>query len=840
MTKRLSFAAFLLAAAIFVGCTAKEAGTAELYLDENASIEQRVENLLSKLTVEEKISMMRSLAPAVERLGIDKYYHGNEALHGVVRPGRFTVYPQAIGLAAMWDPALVEEIAGTISDEARARWNALDQGRLQTLAFADVLTFWSPTVNMARDPRWGRTAETYGEDPFLSGQTGAAFVRGLQGYDKRYLKVVSTPKHFAANNEEHNRFECNAEIPEKMLREYFLPAFEACVTEGHAQSVMAAYNKINGMPCSCSHWLLTDLLRDEWGFDGYVVSDCGGVSNIHSAHKFVETREEAAALAIKAGLDLECGDDIYIEPLYEAYKNGMVSIDDINLAVRRILTARMRLGMFDNPEHNPYAQIPESVIGCEKHQELALRAARQSVVLLKNDGILPLDRNLKKIAVLGINADKCVLGDYSGVPTVQPVSILQGVKEICGDGVEVVSVPWSTAGNGLEQMDGDSFVDGINAEYYSDMHWGNKTVERKEGMLFFEPDNQAPDPLVPVHDMSARWSGDFVADIAGVYAFSLEQFGGDCRVFIDGKQILGEDCPEECTLKFSKDSRHHLLMEFRNARDYCRVKLNWSKPGSRSEEVFAKAVEAAGQSDVVIAAMGYNKTIEREGLDRENLNLPADQQEFLKAIRAVNPNVVLALVAGNSLSLNWEDENLPAIVESWYGGEFGGRAVAEVLFGDYNPSGKLPLTFYKGVEQLPPFDDYQVTNGRTYKYLAEEPLYEFGYGLSYTAFEYSGLKVSRRGKGWNVKFCVENTGERAGDEVAQVYAGIPDYEGKRPVKELKGFARVSLQPGEKKSVKVFIPDSKLRYWSESEHKFKFSSLKPEIQVGSSSSDIRLK
>ncbi len=840
MAKRFSIASLLIAAAVVAGCTAKENRTAEIYLDEGVSIEKRVDDLMSKLTVEEKIGLMISLSPAVERLGIDKYYHGNEALHGVVRPGRFTVYPQAIGLAAMWDPSLVEEIAGTISDEARAKWNALDQGRLQTLAFADVLTFWSPTVNMARDPRWGRTAETYGEDPFLSGETGAAFVRGLQGYDKRYLKVVSTPKHFAANNEEHNRFECNAEIPEKMLREYFLPAFEACVTEGHAQSVMAAYNKINGMPCSCSHWLLTDLLREEWGFDGYVVSDCGGISNIYSAHKFSETREEAAALAIKAGLDLECGDDIYMEPLQKAYEMGMVSIDDINLAVRRILTARMRLGMFDNPEHNPYARIPESVIGCEKHRDLALTAAREAIVLLKNNGILPLDRNLKKIAVLGINADKCVLGDYSGVPTVQPVSILQGVKDICGDKVEVLSVPWSSAGNGMELMSEDYFVNGITAEYYNDMHWGSKTLERKEGMLYFEPDNQAPDPLVPVHDMSARWSGDFIADTDGSYGFKLEQFGGVCLVHIDGKQILGDDFPEECTLRFKKGSRHHLLVEFRNARDYSLVKLNWSRPGSSSDELFARAVEAAGQSDVVIAAMGYNKTIEREGLDRNNLNLPADQQEFLKALKAVNPNVVLVLVAGNSLSLNWEDENLPAIVESWYGGEFGGRAVAEVLFGDYNPSGKLPLTFYKGVEQLPPFNDYEVTNGRTYKYLEEEPLYEFGYGLSYTSFEYSGLKVSHRGKGWNVRFSVENTGDMAGDEVAQVYARIPDYEGKRPLKELKGFTRISLQPGEKKSVKVFIPDSKLRYWSESEHKFKYSSLKPKILVGSSSSDIRLK
>ena len=840
MKRNLLLSAALIAATLLSGCSPKQTAT-EVHLDENAPIEERVDDLLSKMTIDEKISLMRSIAPAVERLGIDKYYHGNEALHGVVRPGRFTVYPQAIALGAMWDPALVEEISGTISDEARAKWNALDQGRNQTLAFADVLTFWSPTVNMARDPRWGRTAETYGEDPFLSGQTGAAFVRGLQGYDKRYIKVVSTPKHFAGNNEEHNRFECNAVMPMKMIREYFLPAFETCVTEGHAQSIMAAYNAINGMPCSCNKWLLTDVLRGEWGFDGYVVSDCGGIGTIYYDHKYTDDKLEAATLALKAGLDLECGDNFYIEPLTEAYEKGMVTDEDIDRAVRRILTARMRLGMFDNPEHNPYTKIPESVIGCQKHQDLALKSARESIVLLKNDGILPLNRNyLKRVAVVGINADKCELGDYSGMPTIMPVSILQGVKDMCGDDVEVVTTPWKTAGNGMQLMDESCFADGINAEYYDDTYWNHKTTERKETLLYFEPTNQAPDPLVPVHQMSARWTGDIVADVDGKYEFELVQFGGICRIFIDGELVLGKDDEHVCSLNFKKGSTHRLVMDFRNERDYCNVKLNWKKPGDQASEMYSQAIDLAKESDVVIAAMGYNKTIEREGLDRPDLNLPADQIDFLKSLKEANPNVVLVLVAGNSLSLNWENENLPAIVESWYGGEYGGQAVADVLFGNVNPSGKLPLTFYKGVEQLPAFDDYQVTNGRTYKYLEEEPLYEFGYGLSYTTFEYSGLKVSRHGKGWNVKFAVANTGDMAGDEVAQVYVRIPDYEGKSPIKELKGFSRVSLNPGEKKNVTVFIPDSKLRYWSDSENAFKYSTLRPEVMVGSSSADIRLK
>ena len=830
----------MLATILVAGCS-QEKNAKETYLDEKVSTERRVQDLLSKLTVDEKISLMRTLSPGIERMGIGKYYHGNEALHGVVRPGRFTVFPQAIALGAMWDPTLVEQISSAISDEARARWNTLDQGRKQELLYGDLLTFWSPTVNMARDPRWGRTAETYGEDPFLSGQTGAAFVRGLQGYDKRYLKVVSTPKHFAVNNEEHNRFECKVNVPEKMLREYFLPAFEACVTEGGAQSVMAAYNAINGTPCSCNHWLLTEVLRDEWGFDGYVVSDCGGVENVYSCHKFTHTLKEAAALTLKAGLDLECGDCGYLDPLREAYSEGLVTDEDIDRAAGRVLTARMRLGMFDAPEHNPYAQIPDSVIGCEKHRHLALQSAQESMVLLKNDGILPFDKEkVKTIAVVGINADKCELGDYSGSPTIMPVSILQGIKDVGGENIEVINAPWHSTGNGMELLSEEDFADGITAEYFNGLSFEEKLLERKEPYVYFEPSNQAPDPLVQVNHMSARWSGDLCPEVSGKFDFKLDKFGWGCRVYIDGKQVGGDGMENQFSQMLVKGKKYHLSLEYNNERDYSLVKLMWAKPGTSCvSDLYAEALEAARKSDVVVAAMGYNKTIEREGLDRNDLTLPEDQQNFLKALKEVNPHIVLVLVAGNSLAINWEDENLPAIVSAWYGGEYGGLAVAQMLFGQYNPSGRLPLTYYKSVQQLPPFDDYQVTNGRTYKYLEEEPLYPFGYGLSYTTFDYSDLKVSHRRKGWKVQFNVTNTGQRAGDEVCQVYARIPDYEGKCPIKELKGFARVSLNPGEKKTVEVFVPNNKLRYWSEAESKFKFSKKKPEIMVGANSADIRL-
>lgn len=430
-----------------------------LYRNEDAPMHDRIVNLLSILTVEEKISLLRATSPGIPRLNIEKYYHGNEALHGVVRPGNFTVFPQAIGLASMWNPKLHYEIATVISDEARARWNELCLGKEQLGQFSDLLTFWSPTVNMARDPRWGRTPETYGEDPYLSGILGTQFVKGLQGNHPRYLKVVSTPKHFAANNEEHNRFECNPQISEKQLREYYLPAFESCVVDGNSESIMTAYNAINDVPCTLNTWLIQKVLRGDWNFDGYVVSDCGAPGLLVSGHHYVKTKEAAATLSIKAGLDLECGDDVYIEPLLNAYNWGMVSDADIDSAAYHVLRARMRLGLFDDPNHNPYNKISPSIIGSESHKALALEAARQSIVLLKNENnILPINiKKLKSIAVVGINAGSCEFGDYSGTPVGEPISILQGIKDRVGDKIKVNYAPWVSSQDGYELIDKSYF-----------------------------------------------------------------------------------------------------------------------------------------------------------------------------------------------------------------------------------------------------------------------------------------------------------------------------------------------------------------------------------------------
>ncbi len=814
----------------------------EIWKDETKSFEERTDDLISKMTIDEKIDLLRSISPKNDRLGIDRFYHGNEALHGVVRPGRFTVFPQAIGLASMWDDELLYQISTAISDEARGRWNELEEGKKQYNLYADLLTFWSPTINMARDPRWGRTPETYGEDPFLSGVLGTAFVKGLQGNDKKYIKVVSTPKHFACNNEEHNRFSCNAEISEKQLREYYLPAYEMCVKDGKAEAIMASYTSINGIPSCCNPWLLNKVLREDWGFNGYVVSDCGGVGHIIHSHKFVKSPETAAMLAIKAGLDLECGDYIYIQPLKKAYEMGMVSEDDINLAAKRLLLSRMKLGLFDSDRNNPYRHIDPSVVGCEKHQALALESARKSIVLLKNENrILPINNKIKSIAVVGNNAAHCEFGDYSGTPTVEPVSVLKGIQEIAGKNVKINYAEWKSASDETDFVEAKYFPDGLNAKYYSGLNFDELIFERDEPYIYFEPGNQAPHPSIPVDHMSAIWSGKLIPDVTGDYIFKINVTGSEIGFYINGEKINKDGVSyKNMPVRLEAGKSYDMMVKYRLQRDIgAVVSLKWKKPDSKKKYIFEDACNVASNSDIVVAVMGINKNYEQEGRDRSYLTLPEEQIDFLKAIYSVNRNVVLVLVSGSSMAINWEQDNLPAIVDAWYGGEFGGKAVAEVLFGKYNPAGRLPLTFYKDMAQLPPFDDYDITKGRTYKYFNGEPLYPFGFGLSYTSFDYSNLVVNEKESSIEVNFKVRNSGKVSGDEVPQVYVRIKDYEGESPIKELKGFKRINLAKGETKDVSIEIPKEQLRFWSDERKCFVTTKVIPEIFVGSSSTDIRL-
>jgi len=844
MIKRVSF----LVAVLCVGLSSVFAQRKMPFQNENLPIHDRITDLLTRLTVEEKISLLVASSPGIPRLEIPKYYHGNEALHGVVRPGRFTVFPQAIGLASMWNQDLHYQIATAISDEARARWNELEYGKLQTARFTDLLTFWSPTVNMARDPRWGRTPETYGEDPYLAGTLGTAFVKGLQGNDSRYLKIVSTPKHFAANNEEHNRFTCNPQISERQLREYYLPAFEMCIRDGKAASIMSAYNAVNDVPCTANPWLLTKVLRHDWGFNGYVVSDCGGPSLLVSAMKYVKTKEAAATLSIKAGLDLECGDDVYMEPLLNAYKQYMVSDADIDSAAYRVLRARMQLGFFDDPALNPYSKIPVSVIGSEKHKNLALESARQSIVLLKNSkNTLPINtKKVKSIAVVGINAANSEFGDYSGTPANEPVSILQGIRNLVGDQVKIVHAPWKSAKDGMELVQGDVFPEGLKAEYFDNMELRGTPVVRKEEWINFEPANQAPDPFLPPSPLSIRWTGKLRPTVSGEYTFMFSNDDG-CRLSLDGKMIIdkwrsGSLTMDTARIHLEAGKMYDLKAEYYDNRDYALARLQWRVPETAKKariELYGAAGNAARECDMVVAVLGINKTIEREGRDRTDIFLPEDQREFIEELYKVNPNIVLVLVAGSSLAVNWMEDHLPAIVNAWYPGEQGGTAVAEVLFGKYNPGGRLPLTYYNSLDELPAFDDYDIAKGRTYQYFTGKPLYPFGYGLSYTSFKYSKPEIQDKGDEVLVSFYVKNTGKYDGDEVSQVYVKLPDVGIVAPIKELKGFQRSTIKKGENKLVQVAVKKELLRYWDDNAGGFVTPSGKYIFMIGASSDDIRL-
>jgi beta-glucosidase len=648
--------------------------TAPEYLNPDIPIDQRVNDLVSRMTLEEKVSQMVHVAPAIERLGVPEYNWWNECLHGVGRAGIATVYPQAIGLASTWNVELMAQVATAISDEARAKHHeALRQG---DRGIYKGLTFWTPNINIFRDPRWGRGQETYGEDPYLTARMGVTFVRGLQGDDPRYLKLVATPKHFAVHSgPEHARHHFNAVASDRDLLLTYLPAFEACVREGGAASVMGAYNRTNGEPCCASPTLLQKTLREGWGFEGYVVSDCWAIGDIYKHHRVVETVEEAATLAVRAGCDLNCGEAY--AALLIAERKGLIDETEIDRAVQRLFTARFRLGMFDPPERVPYAQIPITVNDCEEHRALALQAARESIVLLKNtDRLLPLAKDLPSIAVIGPNADDSLvlLGNYNGTPS-RSVTPLEGLRRAVGPDTQVLYAR------------GCDIIDAGSQGYAAAL----AAAEQADVVLFF---------------------------------------GGISQ------RIEGEEGQEE----------------------------------------------------------GVGGGMRSKG-DRTDLDLPAVQQELLEALHAMGRPVVLVLLNGSALSITWADEHLPAILEAWYPGEESGTAIAEALFGDYNPAGRLPVTFYRSVEDLPPFEDYSM-EGRTYRYYRGDLLYAFGHGLSYTDFAYSDLTVESCDEDVEVRVTVENTGTRPGDEIVQVYLADLEASYPVPIRQLAGFARVHLGPTE--------------------------------------------
>jgi beta-glucosidase len=872
--------------------TPPEAAKGPAYLDPDVGFEARAADLVSRMTLAEKVSQMVNDAPAIERLGVPSYEWWNECLHGVARAGPATVFPQAIGLAASFDTALMREVATAISDEARAKHHEFvrkgDRGRYRGL------TFWSPNINIFRDPRWGRGQETYGEDPYLTGRMGVEFVKGLQGDDPKYLKVVATAKHFAVHSgPEPERHSFDVHPSERDLYETYLPAFRALIAEGHADSVMGAYNRVNGESASASRRLLTDILRKDWRFDGYVVSDCGAIDDIHLHHKIVATPAEAAALAVGNGCDLECGTVTATLPaptglsyraLPEAVEKGLIKEAEIDTAVRRLMLARMRLGLFDPPERVKYAQIPYRVNQSETNDRLARRMAQESIVLLKNDGILPLSRDTKTIAVIGPNADdlQTLLGNYYGTPT-RPVTVLAGIRAGVGPGTKVIFARGADLVEGrqdpralpviestyLRTGPGDG-TPGLKGEYFRGRELqGEPMMTRIDPTVGFRWDRgisptadmvargELPaDRAMPEDDFSVRWTGRLLPPVTGTYEVSVTGDDG-FRLDVGGRRVIDDwaIAPRAHAKSASVDLEAGQPVDvrleyFEGIRD-SEVRLAWRPPGAK--EPLEEALDAARASDVVVFVGGLTADVEGEemkvsfpgfaGGDRTDIALPASQEKLLHALQATGKPVVFVLMSGSAVSVEWAQKNLPAILLAWYPGQRGGNAVADVLFGDFNPSGRLPVTFYRSVDQLPPFADYDM-KGRTYRYFQGDPLYPFGYGLSYTRFEYSDLRVDRARVGapqpFEVSVAVKNTGSRPGAEVVQLYTRAIASKVPMPIKSLRGLERVSLAPGEQRRVAFKLtPLADLGHYDVASKAFAVSPGDYEVQAGASSHDVRL-
>jgi len=856
--------------------TTKDPSTVPAYLDTSLAFEARATDLVSRMTLDEKVAQMQNDAPAIPRLGIQQYNWWNECLHGVARAGIATVFPQAIGMAATWDPDLIYEEANVISTEARAKYNdAIGKGIHEIF---HGLTFWSPNINIFRDPRWGRGQETYGEDPFLTSRIGVAFVEGLQGNDPKYLKVVSTTKHFAVHSgpdPQRHRFDAHPTLRD--FYETYLPAFEACIREGGAYSVMGAYNSLYGFPCTTSKFLLTDVLRERWGFKGYVVSDCGAIWDIFNGHKYAPDEATASALAVKAGCDLTCGGE-YLS-LKNAVAKNLISEKEIDKAVTSLMLARFKLGMFDPPNVVPFSSLNISDNDTPDHQALARKVADESIVLLKNDkNALPIKKNLHSVAVIGLYADdiNILLGNYNGTPS-NPITILQGIKNKLG---KKVRVDFAAGYNLLEDNNrletvGSEFVkpvkgfagQGLYAEYFDTPDLSGKpaftrvdTVAQQFWWLGF------PGSRITKDYFSLRWTGTITPPLTGNYEMRVTTDGRN-RLIVndslvaDNWNVNPTNTFKPQTVFMEKGKEYKIEIDYSDSVNYAGIRLQWRQVYElpSEERLTADAVSLARKSDAVIVVTGISPQLEGEempinlpgfkGGDRTSLDIPSDQQKLLQALQLTGKRIVLVLVGGSALAVNWEEKDLPAIIDAWYPGEEGGDAVADVIFGDYNPAGRLPVTFYKSAKDLPPFDDYDMFpdslgQGRTYRYFKGSPLYPFGFGLSYTKFEYSGLQVDRETAGGRdtlqVSVAIRNGGKHDGDEVVQLYVKDLTSTGPQPVRSLKGFKRVHVRKGESKDIVISVPVESFRYFDEKNSDFVVEPGAYELEVGPASNDIKVK
>jgi len=851
----LSYRCLTLPAIAFALLTPLASAQQDAWLDTKLSPAARAHDLVGRMTLDEKASQLEDWATAIPRLGIPDYQTWNEALHGVARAGYSTVFPQAIGMAATWDPAIVHNMGEIISTEARTKYNQAQREGNHRIFYG--LTFWSPNINIFRDPRWGRGQETYGEDPFLTGKMGVAFVSGVQGGDLNHIRAVATSKHFAVHSgPETMRHGFNVDPSPRDLEETYLPAFRATVTEGHVQSVMCAYNSIDEWPACTNKMLLKEHLRDAWGFKGFVVSDCGAIVDINKGHKKAPDVEHSSVLALDAGTDLSCSMwNPGFNTLADAARQGLISEDLVTQAAERLYTARFQLGLFDPQGSNPLDNLSYSDILLRGNRQTALRAAEESIVLVKNNGALPFKAAPRHIAVIGPTADLLVsiLGNYDGTP-IDPVTPLDGMLQqfrnspiLYAQGSTLAagaSVPVPRTAFGLGH--------GLKTEFFATPDWtGRPIATLTQPAIQDDWENAKPVPQLATYNYSVRWTGTLTVPAPGHYVFTLEQ--GDSfpytpvetyRFILDGK-VLSEGSLREGTdlsvmgnfhtalgqspsappvehfpkvpsiaVDFTDTKAHDFRLEYSHSGDAAGggLTLKWEAPAqAQLDEAVARAKEA----DVVVAFVGLSPQLEGEemkikidgfeGGDRTSLDLPAPQQKLLEAVAATGKPLIVVLQSGSAVALNWANEHADAILEAWYPGVEGGEAIARTLAGNNNPVGRLPVTFYASLNSLPAFIDYTL-KGRTYRYFTGKPLWGFGYGLSYSTFKYGPIKLSaetlKAGDPLTASVTVTNTSAVPGDEVVEAYLKTPQPDG--PIHSLAGFQRVHLAAGATRTVAVTI------------------------------------
>ena len=854
----------------FAQSTADHQG--QIWFDSSQPLDQRVDALVHAMTLEEKVGQMVNGAPAIPRLGVPAYDYWSEGLHGIARSGYATLFPQAIGLASTWDAPLQHQIAEVISTEARAKYEQAMRDNLHSIYFG--LTIWSPNINIFRDPRWGRGQETYGEDPFLTSRMGVAFVDGLQGNDPKYYRTIATPKHYAVHSgPESQRHEFNVNPSPHDLEDTYLLAFRATIKDAHADSIMCSYNAVDGVPACANTQLLQHYLRDDWGFRGFVTSDCGAISDFYSAtgHHFSPDAAHASAVAVKAGTDTSCGQEY--KALVEAVHQNLIPESDIDAAVQHLFTARFKLGMFDPVSEVKYAQIPFSVVDSAEHRALALRTAEESIVLLKNDGILPLKPGLKKIAVIGPNAASlaAIEGNYNAIPS-HPSLPVDGIEAALRGKARVAYAQGSAYVDELPVVlprtalhpSAGSKLEGLKGEYFSNPDFsGQAAASRIDKQVDFDWNAAAPVPQLNKTNYSVRWSGVFAPPAPGDYQLAFHRSrcyrcGTDetYALWLDGKQVYNSadhasanrrsEPDPTVDLNIADTHEHSIRVDysFKNQLLGAGITLEWHAPAAALRD---EAVQAAKNSDIVLAFVGISPNLEGEempvhiagfdGGDRTDIDLPKTQKDLLNAVASTGKPVVVILMSGSAIAMDWSKEHAAALLEAWYPGEAGGEALADILTGVANPSGRLPVTFYASDSQLPPFTDYSMEN-RTYRYFSGQPLFRFGYGLSYSTFSFSDLKLSASsltaGDPLTAEIKVTNHGNRAGDEVAELYL-IPPAGNGYPLRSLEGFERVHLAPHASSIVRFHLDPRNLSEVDRAGHRAVRSG-EYQIYVGGSSPD----